>query len=1021
LARRLLVVAALLGGITCGFHEARTSALQSQVAAALARRATHPVRPGPSPSIRFPSAGPYDVRHGYTRLPDFTSRLVDQGFEIESQARFSPVLMALTAVGLPPVWREPASSALRLEDRRGEPLFDARRPPGYADFDAIPALVADALVYVENRELLRDVHPYRNPVLEWDRLARAGLQFAREQVGLGAATAGGSTLAIQIEKFRHSPGGITDSPLEKLRQIAAATLRAYREGRSTRGVRRELVVDYLNSLPLAAVPGHGEVLGLREGLEAWYGADFERSNERLRRTPRAGPVPPEEARSYAEALSLILATQRPTAYLLEDPGALAARMSSYLALMEQDGVISRSLREAAARAPLARRGAVPPSPDRAIERKPAAPIRTRLVEMLGLSGYPELDLLDLRVESTLDRRAQLRATERLRALRDPRRAAALGLTGYRLLGPGEAQDVVYSFSLYERGVGVNRLLVQTDNFPSALDVSEGAKLDLGSTAKLRTLVSYLEALTALHEELAKRDREELRALPVHPKDRLTGWALGLLIERPGMSLPEFLDAGLARRYSASPGEAFFTGGGLHRFANFDRRDDARIVSVREAFRDSINLPFVRLMRDLVDHLIFRTPGGGRSVLENLGDPRRESYLTRFADRESRIFLRRFHARYGALSGEEALARLLAGRTRTAKRVAVVLRSLEPAASYEAFAAEMQRLLGARCPAESTLRVLHQAYGPDRLGLSDRGYLAGLHPLELWLVAFLRSHPEAGFEEIVTASEAERVEVYRWLFRSRHKSAQDRRIRGELEREAFEDIHRQWREMGYPFESLVPSYATAIGSSADRPAALAELVGILLNDGVRQPTRRIERLGFGEGTPYETRFVPAPRAGRRVVATEVAAAVRGALRDVVAAGTARRADGALLGPDGVPLPIAGKTGTGDHRYKVFAPGGRLVESHVVSRTATFVFTLDERFYGVITAHVSGPAAAGYGFTSSLPVQVFRVLVPEIVGPLLGEPLEASRGDREPAWSGVPPQASMLFSLPFAPAPVVKRHS
>jgi hypothetical protein len=142
--------------------------------------------------------------------------------------------------------------------------------------------------------------------------------------------------------------------------------------------------------------------------------------------------------------------------------------------------------------------------------------------------------------------------------------------------------------------------------------------------------------------------------------------------------------------------------------------------------------------------------------------------------------------------------------------------------------------------------------------------------------------------------------------------------------------------------------------------------------------------------------------------------------VVAAGTARRADGALLGPDGVPLPIAGKTGTGDHRYKVFAPGGRLVESHVVSRTATFVFTLDERFYGVITAHVTGPAAAGYGFTSSLPVQVFRVLVPEIVGPLLGEPLEASRGDRGPFPGGAPPQASMLFSLPFAPAPVVKRH-
>ena len=214
---------------------------------------------------------------------------------------------------------------------------------------------------------------------------------------------------------------------------------------------------------------------------------------------------------------MILATQRPTAYLLDSPDALVARMTSYLALLEADGVISPELRAAAARAPLARRTSVPPAADRAIERKPAAPIRTRLVEMLGLSGYPELDLLDLRVESTLDRRAQLRASEALRELRDPRRAAALGLTGFRLLAPGDAEGVVYSFSLYERGVGANRLLVQTDNFPSALDVSEGAKLDLGSTAKLRTLVSYLEALTALHEELARRDPAELRALPVHPR------------------------------------------------------------------------------------------------------------------------------------------------------------------------------------------------------------------------------------------------------------------------------------------------------------------------------------------------------------------------------------------------------------------------------------------------------------------------------------------------------------------------
>ena len=55
------------------------------------------------------------------------------------------------------------------------------------------------------------------------------------------------------------------------------------------------------------------------------------------------------------------------------------------------------------------------------------------------------------------------------------------------------------------------------------------------------------------------------------------------------------------------------------------------------------------------------------------------------------------------------------------------------------------------------------------------------------------------------------------------------------------IHKSWQRLGYPFGALSPSYATALGSSGDRPAALAELMGILVNDGMRQPTLRIDAL------------------------------------------------------------------------------------------------------------------------------------------------------------------------------------
>ena len=46
-------------------------------------------------------------------------------------------------------------------------------------------------------------------------------------------------------------------------------------------MRQQIVVDYLNTMPLAAPPGLGEVFGLGDGLRGWYGADFERVNDLL--------------------------------------------------------------------------------------------------------------------------------------------------------------------------------------------------------------------------------------------------------------------------------------------------------------------------------------------------------------------------------------------------------------------------------------------------------------------------------------------------------------------------------------------------------------------------------------------------------------------------------------------------------------------------------------------------------------------------------------------------------------------
>ena len=89
----------------------------------------------------------------------------------------------------------------------------------------------------------------------------------------------------------------------------------------------------------------------------------------------------------------------------------------------------------------------------------------------------------------------------------------------------------------------------------------------------------------------------------------------------------------------------------------------------------------------------------------------------------------------------------------------------------------------------------------------------------------------------------------------------------------------------------------------------------------------------------------------------------------------RARGAVLGPGGEALPIGGKTGTGDHRAKRFI-GDRLISSTVLNRNAGLVFFIGDRYFGTIIAHVKGPQAANYNFTSALPAQILRILGPAL---------------------------------------------
>jgi membrane peptidoglycan carboxypeptidase len=252
----------------------------------------------------------------------------------------------------------------------------------------------------------------------------------------------------------------------------------------------------------------------------------------------------------------------------------------------------------------------------------------------------------------------------------------------------------------------------------------------------------------------------------------------------------------------------------------------------------------------------------------------------------------------------------------------------------------------------------------------------VHPLELWTVNYLRDHPLATLDQMQQASRDARVTAYSWLFKTRYHATQDRRIKRMVELEAFAEIGRSWRALGYPFASLTPSYAAAIGASGDRPDALAQLIGIVANEGRALPKQTITSLEFARDTPYETTFAHAPAPARTALAPEIADVVDRLLCDVVQGGTAKRLADGLSFPDGRTLSVCGKTGTGDQRFNVFARGARLIESRKVSRTATFVFAIGDRFFGSMTGYVKEPYAARYDFTSALSVQMLKSLAPAL---------------------------------------------
>jgi hypothetical protein len=233
----------------------------------------------------------------------------------------------------------------------------------------------------------------------------------------------------------------------------------------------------------------------------------------------------------------------------------------------------------------------------------------------------------------------------------------------------------------------------------------------------------------------------------------------------------------------------------------------------------------------------------------------------------------------------------------------------------------------------------------------------LHPLEVWLIHY----KAIGGKNIKRDVTSIIRDSYKWIWKPNKTNAQNRGIYQLLEINAFNKILSYWKKVGYPFNHIVPSLATSIGSSGDRPTSLSRLIGMIINDGKLCPERRFTSIKLGKDTPYYTHLVPSKGKCTQVINKDVADIVFEAINQVVKRGTAIRIRGSFN-------QIGGKTGTGDNRVKK--------TNHILNRTGTLVFHINKKFFGAITVFVEGKDAGKYKFTSSFPLRILQILAPII---------------------------------------------
>ena len=349
------------------------------------------VEPGPSDRIRFPQGGPFDERRGYVDMPAFTASLQGKGYQVESQARFSPGHAGGGDKGIFPAYQEKTQAGLNLLDKRGQSMFAVNYPlKVYSAFDSIPEQVVQTLLFIENRSLLDSAASQPQSRRGMVAHGQGGRRSSRKQkLGKEGNVAGGSTLATQLEKYKHSrrrahhrPHGKV--PADDFRQPARLPGR----GEHDRG-------PQAHPAGLRELGAAGGAARIRGGQRAvGRPAGLVRDLPGLHQPPAEAPAQPRArgrtasipawtwrrwGRDTARCSTCSSPTAGPRSYLLLHRDALESISENYLQILGREGVISPQLRDAALRSnPELMRRAAAFFPAAFVERKHVNAVRNRL-------------------------------------------------------------------------------------------------------------------------------------------------------------------------------------------------------------------------------------------------------------------------------------------------------------------------------------------------------------------------------------------------------------------------------------------------------------------------------------------------------------------------------------------------------------------------------------------------------------------------------------------------------------------